>query len=153
MTVLQILVAPAFGAALQPQATAEVVAGQGLVGDRHFGLPPDEPGLQFTLVEAEAIERFNAAHGRQVVWADARRNVVTRGVDLRALIGRRFAIGTAEFVGIERCEPCLKLGQRLAGDTLRPAQVVRWFLEDGGLRADVRLSGRISVGDAVRVID
>jgi MOSC domain-containing protein YiiM len=153
MTVLQILVAPAFGCAQMPLDEAQVVAGQGLVGDRHFGLPPEAPGLQFTLVEAEAIERFNDMHGTRFAPADARRNVVTRGVALRGLVGRRFVIGDAEFRGVELCEPCLKLGQRLATPALRPAAVVRWFLEDGGLRADVLASGRIRVGDAVRAVD
>jgi MOSC domain-containing protein YiiM len=153
MTVRQILVAPAFGAALMSIDEAEVVAGQGLVGDRHFGLPPDDPGLQFTLVEAEAIERFNAAHGTRHPPSDARRNVVTAGVSLRGLIGRRFSIGSAQFRGVEVCEPCLKLGQRLATPGVRPAAVVRWFLEDGGLRADVLSSGRFRVGDPIRPID
>ena len=39
---------------------------------------------------------------------DARRNVVTRGIDLNALVGRRFRIGEVECVGRRFCEPCAR---------------------------------------------
>jgi MOSC domain-containing protein YiiM len=153
MSVEQIVIAPAFGAPLEARDAIDVVAGQGIVGDRHFGLPPDDPGLQFTLIEAEAVERFNAEHGLAVRAADARRNVVTRSVRLAPLIGRRFTIGTVLLRGVEVCEPCASLGRRFAGGSLRPADVVRWFAAHGGLRADVLTSGRIELGDPIRLAD
>jgi MOSC domain-containing protein YiiM len=153
MAVEQIVIAPAFGAALESREWVEVVAGQGIVGDRHFALPPDEPGLQLTLIEAEAVERFNADHGLAVRAADARRNVVTRAVRLAPLIGRRFTIGAVLLRGVEVCEPCASLGRRFAGGGLRPADVVRWFAEHGGLRADVLAGGRISLGDPICRVD
>jgi MOSC domain-containing protein YiiM len=73
---------------------------------------------------------------------DARRNVVTRGVDLDALVGRRFRIGGVECVGRRQCEPCAHL-ERLSPGTLRP------LIHKGGLRADLLADGKVSVGAAV----
>ena len=74
--------------------------------------------------------------------ATARRNVVTRGIDLNALVGRSFRVGDVECVGRRLCEPCAHL-QRLSPGTLRP------LVHRGGLRADVLGDGMIRVGDAV----
>ena len=73
---------------------------------------------------------------------DARRNVVTRGIDLNALVGRRFRVGDVECVGRRLCEPCAHL-QRLSPGTLRP------LVHRGGLRADLLGDGVIRVGDPV----
>ena len=75
---------------------------------------------------------------------DARRNVVTRGVDLNALAGRRFAIGEVEIAGRRWCEPCAVL-QRLT-----TPGVLRGLVHRGGLRADILGGGTIARGDAVR---
>ena len=64
-----------------------------------------------------------------------RRNVVTRGIDLNALVGRRFRVGEVECVGQRLCEPCAHL-QRLTEPGMLRALVHR-----GGLRADM-LDGR-----------
>ena len=73
---------------------------------------------------------------------DARRNVVTRGIDLNALVGRRFQVGDVECVGRRLCEPCAHL-ERLSPGILRP------LVHRGGLRADLLGDGAIRVGDAV----
>ena len=41
--------------------------------------------------------------------AESRRQVATRGVDLNALVGRRFNVGELECEGMELCEPCAHL--------------------------------------------
>ena len=74
---------------------------------------------------------------------EARRNVVTRGIDLNALVGRRFRVGEAECVGRRLCEPCAHL-QRLT----HPG-ILRDLVHRGGLRADILAGGAIRVGDAV----
>ena len=45
---------------------------------------------------------------------DTRRNLVTTGVDLPALVGRWFAVGDALLFGMKRCPPCTHL-ERLTG--------------------------------------
>lgn len=129
-----------------------LVAGQGIAGDRYFGRA-DEPGQNITLVEAEAIEGFQQAHGRPIDLAVTGRNVVTRGVRLNALIGRRFRLGNALLRGVEHCDPCRNLGQALAGPGVTSAEVVRAFVTSGGLRADVLVGGEVAVGDTLRLED
>ena len=74
--------------------------------------PGSGRGYELTLIEAEALEAL-AADGVEITWEEARRNVVTRGIGLNALVGRRFRIGEVECVGRRLAEPCSHL-QRLA---------------------------------------
>jgi MOSC domain-containing protein YiiM len=126
--------------------SARLVAGQGLEGDRYFlGKGSFShwrgTGRALTLVEAEALEDVGLS------FAAARRNVVTRGVDLNALVGVRFRVGEVECVGRRLCEPCRHL-ERLEGDGL-----MRSLAGRGGLRADVLGEGLVTVGDPVVVLD
>ncbi len=127
---------------------AEAVAGQGLVGDRYFAGAgtfslPRKPGRDITLIEAEAIEGLARENGIELGPGEARRNVVTRGIGLNDLVGRRFTIGEVECVGIRLCDPC----SHLEGIT-RPG-VLKGLASRGGLRADVLTGGRIALGDPI----
>jgi MOSC domain-containing protein YiiM len=127
------------------------IAGKGLEGDRYFGAPRGRsakyaPERQVTLIEAEAIDDV-AATGRAFTGADARRNVVTRGVRLNELVGRTFRVGQAVLRGVERCDPCTHLGR------LTYAGVTRDLRDRGGLRAEVLVDGVIRVGDGVAEVD
>jgi MOSC domain-containing protein YiiM len=127
---------------------ATAVAGRGLEGDRYFegtGSFSHWPGdRDLTLIEAEAIEELAAEGGIELEPGEARRNVVTRGVDLNALVGRRFSVGAVECEGLELAPPCNHL-QKLT----RPG-VLKGLAGRGGLRAAVVEGGEIAVGDAVR---
>jgi MOSC domain-containing protein YiiM len=114
----------------------DVAAGQGLDGDYHSDL---------TLIAAEALEGLLDDTGIELSGEQSRRNVLTRGIDLNALVGERFTVGDVEAVGIELSEPCTKL-QRISGEP----GVLRGLVHRGGLRADVVSDGRIAVGDEVR---
>jgi MOSC domain-containing protein YiiM len=121
---------------------ATVVAGRGPEGDRYFtgdGTFSDQPGTgrALTLVEAEVLDDVG------LEWAAARRNVVTRGVGLNDLVGKRFRIGEVECLGQRLCEPCSHL-QELTEDGM-----LRALARRGGLRADVLSGGEIAVGDAL----
>ena len=116
----------------EPRERVTVVAGRGVEGDRKFDSNHD-----LTLVEAEALE--DAGLG----FAESRRNVVTRGVDLNGLVGVRFRVGEVECMGRRLCEPCRHL-EKLEGDGL-----MRSLAGRGGLRADVLSDGSIALGDAV----
>jgi MOSC domain-containing protein YiiM len=111
-------------------------AGRGLEGDYHGDL---------TLIAAEALEGLREDTGIELTGEATRRNVLTRGIDLNALVGKRFRVGDVEAVGVELAEPCTKL-RRLSGEP----GVLRGLVHRGGLRADVVSGGRISIGDAVR---
>jgi MOSC domain-containing protein YiiM len=111
-------------------------AGRGLEGDYHADL---------TLIAAEALEGLREDTGIELTGDQTRRNVLTRGIDLNSLVGRRFTVGGVEAEGVELAEPCTKL-QRISGEP----GVLRGLVHRGGLRAEVVSSGRITVGDEVR---
>ena len=132
-----------------PEVVAE--AGKGLVGDRkHYdALPPhkrDEPGRNLTLIEAEALEALAEEHGIELGAGESRRQIVTRGVRLNPLVGKRFLVGEVECVAIELNEPCAHL-QRLT----KPG-VMRGLVHRGGIRADIMKGGTIRPGDPVREV-
>jgi len=140
-TVAAILLAPAAEAPLAHADEAEALAGRGLAGDRYaagrgtFSGPGR--GYELTLVEAEVLDEL------ELPWEEARRNVVTRGISLNGLVGRRFLIGSVECVGRRLAEPCAHL-ERLA----RPG-LLRPLVHRGGLRADIVTGGVIRLGDEV----
>ena len=70
--------------------------------------------------------------------------MITRGIDLNALVGRRFTVGDVECFGQRLCEPCAHL------ERLTEPGMLRALVHIGGLRADVLSDGTIRVGDAVR---
>ena len=67
--------------------------------------------------------------------APARRNVITRGVDLNALIGSEFEVQGVRFFGMEECRPCYWMDRAFAAGTHE-------FLKGrGGLRAKILCDG------------
>jgi len=128
---------------------AEAVAGRGLRGDRYYhrdGTFSEGTltGGELTLIEAEALEELAAVHGVDLDPAEARRNLLTRGIALNDLVGRRFGVGDVECVGRRWCEPCAHL-QRLTREG-----TLRGLVHRGGLRADILDGGEIAVGAPVR---
>jgi MOSC domain-containing protein YiiM len=122
------------------------VAGRGLEGERNFlseGDPQPRRDADLTLIASEALEALADDTGLELTAAESRRNVLTRGVDVNALVGRRFRIGGAKCEGIELCEPCRHL------EGLTYPGVLRGLVHRGGLRAAIVEGGEISVGDAV----
>ena len=136
-TVEGIHISPEFERLPEPVEAVEVTA-EGVRGDRYFG----ERNL--TLIEAEALEGLYEDTGIELSAAESRRQVLTRGVRLNDLVGKRFSVGEVECVGEEWCEPC----SHLQGLT-RPG-VLRGLVHRAGLRADIVRGGRIAVGDEIR---
>ena len=121
-----------------PSAVREIeVTARGLVGDR-YGDAGD-----ITLIEAEALEGLLSDTGIELTHEESRRQVLTSGIDLNALVGRRFTVGTVECEGIELCEPCNHL------QSLTKPGVLRGLVHRAGLRADIIGPGHIVVGDPV----
>jgi hypothetical protein len=128
---------------------AQLMEGRGIVGDRYFtGVGKFSPAVQdmaheVTLVEIEQLIRFNAAHGLDIRPGDVRRNFVTEGVDLNALVGSEFTIGDVVLKGVRLCEPC----EYLSG--LTHPDVLRGLLHRAGLRAGIVRGGVVRVRDAI----
>ena len=140
----QIAITPRADDLPAPVECVRAVAGRGLEGEYHFD--QDDSGANLTLVAAEALEGFEADTGIPLSHEESRRNLLTRGVDLNVLVGRRFAVGGVECEGVELCEPCRSLERRT-----RPG-VLRGLVHRGGLRADIVAGGEIRVGDPVRAL-
>ncbi len=144
-TLEQIFYAAEHGASQAPLAAAKLVVGRGLEGDRHFG----KGGGVISLIEAEAIEQFEADTGLGIPPAAMRRNLLTRGIRLNPLVGATFQVGKVAVEGFELCEPCASLGGTLATPEHSAASIVKAFLISAGLRAYVRGTGVIRPGDAI----
>ena len=134
---------------LSSLATATVVEGKGIDGDRYgagVGSFSDWEGggRHVTLIEEEALEAIARESKIELPAADARRNLTTRGVALNHLVGRKFRVGAATLAGIRLCEPCEHL-EALSG----VAGVIKALLHRGGLRAEVVSGGEIRVGDEI----
>jgi MOSC domain-containing protein YiiM len=127
-----------------PVESVRALAGRGLEGNRYFYEDGDAPpGRAVTLIAAEAVEALEREHGISLAAAATRRNVVTRGIDVNALVGKRFRIGDVECEGVELCEPCRHL------QSMTKPGVIKGLTHRGGLNADILNDGEIKIGDAV----
>lgn len=150
MTLLHLYLSPEhnyFGHHGQPAGTApmievpelKLVAGQGIEGDRFFGFKKDYKG-QVTFF---AEELYQSLCERFQVWdrpsSVFRRNIITEGQDLNALIGQEFEIQGVRFLGMAECTPCYWMDQAFhpgAEEALK---------NHGGLRAKILTDGVLRV--------
>ena len=91
------------------------MAGRGIRGDRYFDHQPDFKG-QITFFAWEiltALWEALAIPPEQRDPAATRRNVLTVGADLNALIGVEFEIQGVRFLGTEECRPCYWMNHAL----------------------------------------
>jgi MOSC domain-containing protein YiiM len=149
-TIIAIYTTPTHSQPTQPRESVHVVPGLGLEGDRYFG-PPGTPGKRIgtgrdiTLIEIEALQAFEGDQHLRLEPADARRNIVTRGVSLNDLVGLEFQVGPVSLRGVRLCEPCEHLA------SLTDARVLPGLVSRGGLRAEILTGGIISVGDPITI--
>ena len=128
----------------EPVERVDAVAGTGLRGNRYFYADRDAPpGRAITLIAAEALEAFESETGIPLSAAESRRNVLVSGIDVNALVGKRFRIGDVECEGVELCEPCTTL------QSLTRPGVLKGMVHRAGLNADILTGGEIAVGDTV----
>ena len=125
----------------------EVLANKGVVGDRHFDNYND-PYCQLSLIEAENIDEYNLKFGLNIPYLDFRRNIITKGIKLNDLVGKKLSIGNAEVEGIDLCRPCKHLTEMLNQEN-----ILKEFLRRGGLRCQILSSSSISIGDEIKILD
>ena len=139
-----IFIAPEKAAEVKAVETVKAIAECGLEGDRYsMAKSRKNSGQQTTFIEAEQIERFVSETGLPMRPHEPRRNIVTRGVDLNALVGKRFFVGECEFEGVELCEHCAIWAKNTH------KEVVRFFVHRGGLNAKIVRGGVLSVGSSI----
>ena len=131
---------------IEEVSSIEVLANKGVVGDRHFD-EYNDPYNQLTLIESENIDYYNTKYGLDIPYKDFRRNVVTKGIQLNDLIGKKIKIGNVEVEGIDLCRPCRHLTE-----VLNQSNILKEFLRRGGLRCQILNSSTINVDDEIKVI-
>lgn len=148
--ITEIYVSPESGAAMQPRSSVAAWAGQGLEGDRFRVAAGRDPGdgRQLTLVARESLAEIAAETGLVIPGQRSRRNIVTDGVKLNELVGRRFRLGDVVCEGVEVCQPCAKMGDVLGEDK---ALVVKALVHRSGLRARIVGDGVIHTGDPITI--
>jgi MOSC domain-containing protein YiiM len=129
-----------------PVERVRAAAGRGLEGNRYYWPDGDAPsGCAVTLIAAEAIEAAAEEGEVSIEPAATRRNVLTRGIDVNDLVGKRFRIGAVECEGVELCEPCQHL------ESMTQKGMIKAFVHRCGLNADILSDGQISIGDVVAI--
>ena len=125
----------------------EVLANKGVVGDRHFD-DFNDPYCQLSLIESENIDYYNSKYGLNIPYINFRRNIVTKGIKLNELIGKKIKVGDVSIEGIDLCRPCRHLTEMLDQEN-----ILKEFLRRGGLRCQILSSAKIKVGDQIKIID
>ena len=128
---------------IQEVESIDVIANKGVVGDRHFD-EYNDPYCQLSLIESENIDYYNLKYGLNIPYINFRRNIVTRGVRLNDLVGKKLIIGSVEVEGIDLCRPCKHLTEMLFQDN-----ILKEFLRRGGLRCQILSSSKIRIGDKI----
>jgi MOSC domain-containing protein YiiM len=122
-------------------ACAEIrcVAGRGIKGDRFFDFKDDYPG-QITFFASEVFAdlcRQLGVSGKSP--GVTRRNIITAGADLNALLGTEFEIQGVRFAGTAECSPC-----HWMDDAISPG-AEKLLRGRGGLRARILTDGTLRV--------
>ena len=125
----------------------DVLANKGIIGDRHFN-EYNDPYCQLSLIESENIDYYNTKYGLNIPYTDFRRNVITKGINLNNLIGKKLQIGNVKVEGIDLCRPCKHLTEMLNHEN-----ILKEFLRRGGLRCQILSSSSISIGDEIKILD
>ena len=140
----------------QPQeiASARLEAAKGIVGDRyhersmaHLAAGDEVQPNHISLIAKEELDAFLARNGASIDYRDFRRNVLTSGIDLYALIGKKFRLGSALCQGVEDCAPCAFLAATVHRAVLPELE------KKAGLRAIILEDGDLNVGDAITPVE
>ena len=133
--------------AIEEVNSIKVLANQGIVGDRHFK-EFNDPYNQLSLIESENIDYYNIKYGLDIPYKDFRRNVVTKGIQLNDLVGKKLIVGNVELEGIDLCRPCRHLTE-----VLKQNNILKEFLRRGGLRCQILSSSNIKIGDEIKILN
>ena len=133
--------------AINEVISIDVLANQGVLGDRHFSKFND-PYNQLSLIESENIDYYNIKYGLNIPYIDFRRNIVTKGIQLNDLVGKKILVGKVELEGIDLCRLCKHLSEVLGQEN-----IIKEFLRRGGLRCKILTSSCIRVGDKINILN
>mgnify|MGYP005998294649 CR=1 FL=1 len=123
-----------------------LVAGKGVMGDRHFR-DFNDPFNQLSIIESENIDEYNFKNKKNIPYLEFRRNIVTKGIKLNDLVEKKISIGSVNLEVIDLCRPCRHLSEKLGRN-----DVIKEFLRKGGIRCQIINSGKISLMDKIKII-
>ena len=123
----------------------EILEGKGIVGESHFR-ENNDARKQITLIESENIDYYNKKYNLNISYLGFLRNIITKDIELNNLIGKKLTIGKTELEGIDLCRPCKYLQE-----TLGHNNIIKEFLRRGGLRCKILVSGKIKLGDQIKL--
>jgi len=144
--VIKIGIAKSKSKEIQEVTEINLSAGKGIIGDRYFH-EKNEDRNQLTLIESENIDYYNNKFNLKIPYLNFRRNIVTKGIKLNDLVGKKLIIGKTEIKGIDLCRPCKPLQEKLGQDN-----IIKEFLRKGGLRCKILTSTNIKLGDEIKVL-
>jgi len=145
--VVEIGIAEIKGNQLQKKNEVEALKDQGLLNDRK-SRTNNQKESQLTLIEIENVNYYNNLSNTNFFPLDFRRNIVTENIRLNKLVGKEFFIGEVKLKAHDLCRPCKYLQKKLKQNSL-----VEMLLDKAGLRCEILTSGKISVGDIIKLKD
>jgi MOSC domain-containing protein YiiM len=145
----EIYVAREGSAAVERVEEVRIIEGRGIEGDRYcegtgFWTPYGDV-CEVTLISSEDLDRIESELGIHVKNGEHRRNIITRGIRLEDLRGRRFRIGETVLEYDRPRPPC-----RHVQDLTQPG-MTRALKGRGGICARVIEGGMIRAQDAIGV--
>ncbi|MBW4934153.1 MOSC domain-containing protein [Marinobacter sp. F4206] len=120
-----------------------VIPGKGLDGDRFKGRETSK--RQVTLIQKEHLHAIASCLQREAIGPEVfRRNIVVSGLNLLALKGKTFRIGSVvlEYTGL--CHPCSKMETTLGPGGYNAMR------GHGGITTRVVEEGELALGDDVQ---
>ena len=124
----------------------DLIAGKGIVNDRHFK-DYNDPLNQLSIIEGENIDEYNLKSKLNIPYLEFRRNIVTRGIKLNDLVGKKISVGSVKLEVLDLCRPCRHLSEKLGKN-----DIIKEFLRKGGIRCQIMNDGKISLNDKIKII-
>lgn len=149
-SVWKIFVAPKAGQPMVAVDSAMAMEGRGLDGDRYAALTghwKGDDGCQVSLIENEAIEAIRSSYGVSIDAGEHRRNIVTQGVDIELLTGRKFRIGEAVMEFDRARPPCGYIA------SLTSKKMTKALWGRSGICARIVRPGLLRVCDTIELLD
>jgi MOSC domain-containing protein YiiM len=114
----------------------------GLIGD-HYQSRTNQ-ARQVTLIQAEHVTAIAAYLRIDLIDPHRlRRNIVVSGINLLALKGRRFRLGSALLLATGECHPCSRMEEILGPGGYNAVR------GHGGITARILLPGSVHLGDPI----